>query len=384
MDECYIDIFPEIRKIYDDLIDERSKLLFCHRLLFNLTNDFIYIQKIVSDIPLFKGVKPHPHLEFYIKCKEYVNQEKKLIFYGAASFPQSLYDFSINERYFNYAIFKELPWYCFCDGDEEKQKVLFLGHKVISPQQLINDHNNDIVVIGTWGRNEEIKRYLVGLGFPIENIIFYPEQPADADIVFLPEEQYFDREFMKPLTNEVFIDAGAFRCDTVEEFIKWCDGKYEKIYSFEPDEENYKLCNQIIKEKGINNIELNKIGLSDLNKTVFFTGDGSGGACIVDSSESLVEVVSLDSFLNGKGATFIKMDIEGSELKALKGASDTIKRYHPRLALSLYHKAEDIITIPSFIKSLDENYKFYLRHYSNFGIETVLYAVYLDETNEVE
>lgn len=46
------------------------------------------------------------------------------------------------------------------------------------------------------------------------------------------------------------------------------------------------------------------------------------------------------------------------------------------IAISLYHKPEDIISIPSYIKSLDSNYSFVIRHYSNFGIETVLYAIY--------
>ena len=73
--------------------------------------------------------------------------------------------------------------------------------------------------------------------------------------------------------------------------------------------------------------------------------------------------------------TFIKMDIEGAELEALKGSSKIIKKYMPKLAISLYHKKDDILEIPLYIKELVPEYKLYIRHYSNAGVETVLYAV---------
>lgn len=69
------------------------------------------------------------------------------------------------------------------------------------------------------------------------------------------------------------------------------------------------------------------------------------------------------------------MDIEGAELKALEGATECISKYSPQLAISVYHKPEDIIEIPMFIKSLNPKYRFWLRHYSLSWFDTVLYAV---------
>ena len=73
--------------------------------------------------------------------------------------------------------------------------------------------------------------------------------------------------------------------------------------------------------------------------------------------------------------TFIKMDIEGSELEALKGAQQTIQRDRPKLAICIYHKPEDMTDIPLYIKSLVPEYRLYVRHHSNRCSETVLYAV---------
>jgi len=69
------------------------------------------------------------------------------------------------------------------------------------------------------------------------------------------------------------------------------------------------------------------------------------------------------------------MDIEGSELNALKGAEAVIRKYHPVLAVCVYHKKEDLLEIPQYIKSLYPGYKLYLRTYSKYCQELVLYAV---------
>jgi len=79
---------------------------------------------------------------------------------------------------------------------------------------------------------------------------------------------------------------------------------------------------------------------------------------------------------DGNKATIIKMDVEGAELEALKGAYNTIKNYKPRLAICVYHKPSDIIDIPGFILQINDGYKLYLRHHrADIADDTVLYAI---------
>ena len=74
-------------------------------------------------------------------------------------------------------------------------------------------------------------------------------------------------------------------------------------------------------------------------------------------------------------ATFIKMDIEGSEMNALKGAIKTIKRNHPLLAICIYHRNEDMLDIPEWILGLGLDYKYYVRQHFCLPTDTVFYAI---------
>jgi FkbM family methyltransferase len=99
-----------------------------------------------------------------------------------------------------------------------------------------------------------------------------------------------------------------------------------------------------------------------------------------DQNGPLVEAktISIDDWVenrNPEKVDFLKMDIEGAELDALYGAQETLKRFRPRLGIALYHQPEDIYRIPEFLMSLDLGYRFYLKHPTAEGFETVLLAL---------
>ena len=96
----------------------------------------------------------------------------------------------------------------------------------------------------------------------------------------------------------------------------------------------------------------------------------------MDSGGITIQVDSIDDIVKNNRVDFIKMDIEGAELNALKGAAKTIVRDHPILAVCVYHKREDLLEIPNYIHSLYEGYKFYIRAYGGpYSIEIVLFCV---------
>jgi len=91
----------------------------------------------------------------------------------------------------------------------------------------------------------------------------------------------------------------------------------------------------------------------------------------------LIKVTSIDNYSKQKNITpsFIKLDVEGAEYQALKGSVNTIKTFKPRLAISLYHKYNDLWELPLFIKSIEPSYQFYLGHHRDNWYETILYAI---------
>ena len=86
------------------------------------------------------------------------------------------------------------------------------------------------------------------------------------------------------------------------------------------------------------------------------------------------QCIPIDGALRGLTPTFLKMDIEGMEPRALRGAAETIRAYHPQLAICVYHSLPHLWEIPLYIKSLYGGYRLFLRSYQYMGLETVVYA----------
>lgn len=116
--------------------------------------------------------------------------------------------------------------------------------------------------------------------------------------------------------------------------------------------------------------------MSNKNGTANFLSDNNGMySKIVDyATADSISLVKIDDVQECNDATFIKMDIEGSELQALQGAEKTIVKNKPKLAISIYHSNEDMLRIAEYIHELVPEYKIYMRAH-NMGIaENVLYA----------
>ena len=196
--------------------------------------------------------------------------------------------------------------------------------------------------------------------------------------------QYFD--YFAPNPGEVFIDGGALDGATGREFITWCGGEFDKIFAFEPNPGMIEICRKNIKEMGEDKITFFPKGLWKKSAVLHFDNQTKSkwDACLDENGETEVECISIDEAVEGEKVTFIKLDVEGSELEVLMGAEKCIKRSHPRMAIRIYHKDYDFIDIPAYLLSLDPAYRFSIRHYHSDCIETVLYAFREAENECVE
>ena len=189
--------------------------------------------------------------------------------------------------------------------------------------------------------------------------------------------QYFDEDVYLPVENEVVVDCGAYTGDSFIDFIGFLKdhgiASFGKYFALEPDPGNYKtLCDTV---KDIDNVETFCLGAFDKKCTLSFCTGEDEHSSVSEKGNAMIDVDTIDDLAGDEKVTFIKMDIEGSELNALYGARETILKNKPRLAICVYHRQEHLISIPKYILSLVPEYKLYLRSYDPTGVETVLYAL---------
>lgn len=187
--------------------------------------------------------------------------------------------------------------------------------------------------------------------------------------------QYFDKELVKFNKKDVFVDCGSYTGDTIEMYLKYCEGKYEKIIGFEADKDNFDILEKKVNEN--TSMDIYNIGVWNKTDNLKFNNIGSGSGKIDREGSINIHVDSIDNILvNVDNVSLIKMDIEGSEMEALIGAYETIVKWKPTLMISVYHKKEDFIRIPMLIKAMNPNYQIYFRHYRKESVqETVCYAI---------
>ncbi len=198
------------------------------------------------------------------------------------------------------------------------------------------------------------------------NVKTFPMEPVKD-----PSPQYYASGILKLSHDEVYVDCGGWDGDTVNRFLKQVKQKYKKIYVFEPDVQMIpKLKSNI--DSSVDYVLIDK-GAYSMNGRMCFDSEGCG--TITDKADDqTIKVTKIDDEIS-ESISFLKMDIEGAEVPALEGARNLLMKSFPKMAVCVYHKRDDLIMIPRFIKSLNKDYQLYLRAYHDYVQEVVLYAI---------
>ncbi len=334
---------------YDRLCDDYSRFIYEKRAMYCLTLDNRYMTELGESV-LDKGI-----LSNLMKDMEKVKD--KLVVRGAGN------DYRVIRR-----LFPEFEFVLFVDNDPTKIGNRIDGKEVISPSEFYEKYSDHYVLVNSAAANEEIVSELKSNGIADEKIFNLADSYAG-----MCDKQYFEEGILSPEPGEVFVDGGSYDGRTIRQFIKWCNGEYKKIYAFEPDGKN---CNWLKDNlMGTPRIDIFNRGLWDSECEISFAESGSQGSKITESGSNVIKTISIDEAASVEKVTFLKLDVEGAEYKALLGAKETIKNHHPKMAISIYHKSEDIFELPELILSLWPEYRFYLRHYQLGPYETILYCL---------
>ena len=180
-------------------------------------------------------------------------------------------------------------------------------------------------------------------------------------------DQYFPKDILRPNPAEVFFDGGAFDGDTLRA-APWA---FSKALAIEPDPKNAFNLRSCYRGKA----QVREVLLGGEVGIAQFDGKGTMASSRSEGGSLQIAVETLDNLAAGENPTFIKLDIEGDEIAALRGGLNTLQRCQPVVAVCLYHRPEDLWTIPQFLHEALPQHKMFLRAHAWDGFELVVYAV---------
>jgi len=209
--------------------------------------------------------------------------------------------------------------------------------------------------------------------FPYKEVLYREEESVfvyHCGIKLLPEE------IQKRIEGKDIIDGGAYIGDSAATFL---DYKPNKIYCFEPCEDNFQVLQKNIDFYNWNSkIIPVKMGIGSEKVLVKASGAEVTFSVTSGSQNNIceIQITDIDSFVreNNVDLGLIKLDIEGYELEAIRGAIESIKKYKPILLISIYHCFKDFFEIKPLLDELDLGYKFMIRKLNNTSLtcETML------------
>lgn len=354
--------YEAIRSIYARLGDDLSHRIFVDRLMFSLTEDSRFLQDCVATSEA--GQK------FLAMMRKLKSTGKKIIAYGAGAYGHGFY--SVYKDYISFYV----------DGSPEKK---YVGELPVYAPDVLQEHMDGYVLLafgpginqGTGGEEKckSVRKYLREIHFPEEQVVdLYVYGNA------LMAETYFDLPALKWESGGTFIDVGCYDGYSSIRYLQHYQEKGNlqppKILAFEPVLSMIsRIEENLSTHKDQVDFQVIPFGCWDTVGTVSFHVNESGMFFPSEDGEIETNCTTIDAILKGDVADFIKMDIEGSEYRALIGAEQTIRKYKPQLAISIYHKPEDIVQLPELILRYNPSYRLFMRHYTTKSDDTVLYAV---------
>ena len=199
----------------------------------------------------------------------------------------------------------------------------------------------------------------------------YINYKLSGDIRFLkncesdPDDEF---ELLKGIRSGCYIDLGAYYGDTLKRYLDYFPC-LTGAAAVEPEPHSFKKLTACAEELGKNGTIIRCINAmaGSVNGTEQVSASrGRGTRALSNSNVELkntreTAVVTVDSLGTGN-VSFIKFDVEGSELEAIEGARMTISEDRPVMKIACYHRSEDVFAIVKKVLEIRDDYKVYMRH----------------------
>ena len=242
------------------------------------------------------------------------------------------------------------------------------------PSRLLDDHAEVRRGLDLWEDDASRAEYLAQVRFRLN---------ADFDGLSHPvaHPQYFPDDLFTWADDAWIVDGGAYDGDTVRMLSATYGSRFGHVLAVEPDPANFIRLQETVAAlpaAARGKVDCRQVALGSERRTLHLDATGTAASATSDAPSAgtiAVSAETLDSLVEGSRVTFIKLDIEGFEVDALKGARRTIERHGPVLAVCVYHRQDHLWSIPLLLSSLRGDYAFFLRPHNEEGWDLVCYAV---------
>ena len=188
-----------------------------------------------------------------------------------------------------------------------------------------------------------------------------------------PESEYHPPELWTFGENEVFVDGGSLDGDSIEWFRRRTGDRFDAVLAFEPDPGPFACLKA--KFAADDRIRTFNAGLHEFDGMLPFAFRAGKESGFARSGECRLPVLSLDSVVDDLPVTFIKLNIEGAEEAAIRGARRTIRKFHPKMAVSVYHRPGDLLVLYRVLTEIADGYRYSLRLHDLGIVQLILYAL---------
>lgn len=329
----------EIQNIIEHIADDESKAVFSNCFMYSVSKELFYIRKNIMMTRIGQ--------DFYKRIKEV---DGPIVIFGSGKRGKRLMN-----------LFPEIRWSGFVDND---QSGTYRGYLVTDLKDAKSRWSNAIYVISVLNEHENIEKELIAEGLTQQQIVVLEKYNMEME-----RTQYIDEPMIPYDSIETWIDAGGYDGNDTGKFLSFKRTKF--VYTFEPDPDMWHICNSCCGAD--HRVKVLPHGIYDKNTVLGFEKLQGGLSNIYENGNDTISVKKLDEIITSN-VQFIKMDIEGTEYKALIGAKRIICQDKPYMAISVYHKEEDIWQLPSKLLEYNPDYRFSFRHYSIGQVDTVMYV----------
>jgi FkbM family methyltransferase len=335
---------------------------------------------------------------FYNNIFKELNKKQIFSFDDIQQFQKNITDICIKENvtnYFNWFKdnYKTLEYfYNLLENNlEKKLYIKMILTKLLGIQTISDEEKEEYIHSRDIFDNLLVDNSIIKLKSVTRKLKFYDLSKLGYDIKLygaralldklVTQKQYFYKD-CKIKKDDFVIDAGGCWADTALIFSSMV-GEKGKIFSFEFFEDNLNIFKKNISynKELAKRIILTEQPLYDKSNKILYLNHACADITTLTekkNKEQQYRTISIDDFIkekNIKKLDFIKMDVEGSELKVLQGATTSLKKYKPKLAIDSYHKYDDYYKIPKFLNELGIGYKFYFANYTLGFTDTIIYAI---------